>query len=31
MYNVYAKMGPSTARALIGHLEKNQLVMLHDV
>jgi len=28
---VYAKMGPSIARALVGHLEKNRLVMLQDV
>ena len=27
----YAKMGPSIARALVGHLEKNWLVMLQDV
>lgn len=28
---VYAKMGPSIARTLVGHLEKNRLVMLQDV
>ena len=28
---VYAKMGPSSARTLVGHLEKNRLVMLQDV